>query len=56
MNDHDVVLESELLDVTDIDLDRVNALPDSVLRASLHRILAERAAVPDQYTIFQNSL
>ena len=56
MNDRDTVMESELLDVADLALDQVDELPDSVLRTALRRILTERAAVPDQYTIFQNSL
>lgn len=52
----DVVLESELLDVTGINLDQLDALPDSVLRAALRRILAERVDMPERYTIFQSSL
>ncbi|MFI9811705.1 FxSxx-COOH cyclophane-containing RiPP peptide [Saccharothrix variisporea] len=49
------VLESELLDVADVeppDLDRIAA---PALRASLRRILAERR-VQDQYAAFQSSL
>lgn len=52
----DEVLESELLDVRGIDLDQLEALPDSVLRASLSRILAERVDMPDRYSIFANSI
>lgn len=52
----DAVLESELLDVTDIDLDQLDALPDSVLRAALRRVLAEHTDMPDRYSIFQNTL
>jgi FXSXX-COOH protein len=54
--DPDGVLESELIDVTGIDLARLEALPDSVLRASLRRILAENGEMPDQYAAFQSSL
>jgi FXSXX-COOH protein len=52
----DGVLESELLDVTDLDLDQLDALPDSVLRAALRRILMERIDAPDRYTIHESSL
>jgi FXSXX-COOH protein len=52
----DMVLESELLDVTDIDLEQLDALPDSVLRAALRRVLAERTDMPDRYSIFGSSL
>jgi len=53
---NDDVLESELLDVRGLDLDRLKALPDSVLRASLSRILAERGDMPDRYTIHESSI
>jgi len=53
---NDDVLESGLLDVRDIDLDRLKALPDSVLHASLSRILAERVDTPDRYTIHESSI
>lgn len=56
MDDDDVVLESELLDVTGIDLDQLKALPDSVLRWALRRILTERVDMPDRYTIHESSL
>lgn len=49
-------LESELLDVTGIDLDQLDGLPESVLRASLLRILSEPADLPDGYAGFQNAL
>ncbi|HEX6347278.1 FxSxx-COOH cyclophane-containing RiPP peptide [Umezawaea sp.] len=52
----DGVLESELLDVTGIDLARLDALPDDVLRASLRRVLAEDPEMPEQYAAFQSSL
>jgi FXSXX-COOH protein len=54
--DDDATLESPLLDVANLDLDQVEALPESVLRASLRRILAEEAALPEQFAAFQNSL
>ena len=52
----DEVLESDLLDVTRIDLAALDALPESVLRASLHRILTQNLETPDQYAAFQNTL
>lgn len=52
----ETALESELLDVTGISFEQLEALPDTVLRASLRRVLAERVDVPEQYTIFQNSM
>ncbi|MGH3902815.1 MAG: FxSxx-COOH cyclophane-containing RiPP peptide [Pseudonocardiaceae bacterium] len=52
----EVDLESDLLDLTGISLEQLDALPDSVLGASLRRILAERETMPDQYAFFQNAL
>lgn len=52
----ETALESDLLDVTDISFEQLDALPDSVLRASLRRVLSERVDVPERYTIFQNSM
>jgi FXSXX-COOH protein len=54
--DDDAVLESDLLDVTDLDLSQLAVLPDSVLRASLQRILTEKLAMPDHYSAHQSSL
>lgn len=44
-----------LLDVSGIDLDTLTALPDSVLRNAVRRVLADREAVPDRFAAFQNS-
>ena len=44
-----------LLDVSDIGLDVLTALPDSVLRNAVRRVLAGRDAVPDRFAAFQNS-
>jgi FXSXX-COOH protein len=52
----DVRIESELLDLTDIDLDRLAGLPDSVLRASLRRVLSERVDLPQGYAGFENAM
>ena len=52
----ETALESELLDVTDISFEQLDALPDTVLRASLRRVLSERVDVPERYTIFQNAM
>ncbi|MEU4768338.1 FxSxx-COOH cyclophane-containing RiPP peptide [Saccharothrix sp. NRRL B-16348] len=50
------VLESELLDVTGVDLARLAELPDTALRAALHRILAENAELPNRFAAFESSL
>lgn len=55
MDDH-ADLVSELIDVSTLSLDQIDALPDSVLRASLTRILRENAEMPSQYAAFQSSL
>lgn len=52
----ETILESDLPDVTELDFDRLRALPDSALRAALHRVLAERVDMPERYTIFDNAL
>jgi FXSXX-COOH protein len=49
-------LESDLVDVTGIDLDHLAALPDSVLADSLRRIFGESEKMSDQYAIFKNSM
>ncbi|WP_026421923.1 FxSxx-COOH cyclophane-containing RiPP peptide [Actinokineospora inagensis] len=50
------LVRSRLLDVSDIDFDRLAALPDCVLRDSLARVLGQLAAVPDRYQAHQSSL
>jgi FXSXX-COOH protein len=52
----DAGLESELPDVTGIDLDQLEALPDSVLHTALRRVLAEQVDMPNRYSGFENSL
>lgn len=47
-------LESDLVDLTGIDLERLCELPDSVLALSLRRILAENSVAREQYAGFQN--
>lgn len=54
MTDDDF-LESELLDVTKVNLAELDAMPDSVLRASLRRILTENPE-GHQYAAFQSAL
>ncbi|HEV2783687.1 MAG TPA: FxSxx-COOH cyclophane-containing RiPP peptide [Actinophytocola sp.] len=56
MEADDIVLESELLDVTGVEFDQLDALPDSVLRAALHRVLTESGDSPHLYASFENSL
>jgi FXSXX-COOH protein len=48
--------ESAFLDLADVDLRTVLAMPDSVLRASLERALTETPEMPDHYAAFQSSL
>lgn len=49
------VLESELLDLADLEPQDLDRIPASALGESLRRILAERGA-QDQYAAFQSSL
>ncbi|MFD1152647.1 FxSxx-COOH cyclophane-containing RiPP peptide [Saccharothrix hoggarensis] len=50
------VLESDLLDVTGVDLAVLAELPDTALRAALCRVLAENDALPDRFAAFESSL
>ncbi|MFF1607325.1 hypothetical protein ACFVYA_06040 [Amycolatopsis sp. NPDC058278] len=43
------LLESDLLDVTDLDLEALQALPDCVLRCSLERALGAGEDSPGRY-------
>lgn len=47
--------ESDLIDVSDIGLDRLDELPSDALGEALHRILRESDEDPDAYAGFQNS-
>jgi len=47
-------LESDLVDLTGIDLERLCELPSSVLAVSLRRIFAENSVAREQYAGFQN--
>lgn len=49
-------LESDLIDVTGLDLDQLDALPESVLADSLRRIFDEGEQMSDQFAIFKNSM
>jgi FXSXX-COOH protein len=49
-------LQSELVDVSGLDLDQIEALPDSVLVSSLRRVFTENTQTPDQYAAFQSYL
>ncbi|HEX4220767.1 MAG TPA: FxSxx-COOH cyclophane-containing RiPP peptide [Pseudonocardiaceae bacterium] len=51
----EAVFRSELPDLSEVDLDTVEELPESVLRAVLTRILAEHPDPADQYSAFQSS-
>jgi FXSXX-COOH protein len=52
----DPELTSELIDVSGLTPEQVDALPESVLRNSLRRALAEDPSTPGQYASFQNRL
>ena len=54
--DESADVESDLVDVAGIDLERLAGLPDSVLANSLRRILDEGEKMSDQYAIFQNAI
>ena len=49
-------VESDLLDVTGLDLDQVAALPPSALAIALRRVLDDEAEPADYYAAFQNSM
>jgi FXSXX-COOH protein len=49
----DVVLESDLVDVADVDLDRLEELPEPVLHRSLDRLLRDRVDFPARYSIHE---
>ena len=49
-------VESELLDVTELDFDQVAALLPPVLATALHRVLDDDAEPADYYAAFQNSI
>lgn len=49
-------LESDLVDLTGVDLEKLGALPGSVLAMSLRRILAENSVEREQYAAFQDEL
>jgi hypothetical protein len=48
--------ESVLPDLDGIDVSTLDALPDSVLRSCLLRIIAEKDEVPENYVAFKNFL
>jgi FXSXX-COOH protein len=48
-------LESDLVDLSDVSLETIGLLPDSVLSASLRRILTDNDA-PERYAAFQNHI
>ncbi|MFD4668682.1 FxSxx-COOH cyclophane-containing RiPP peptide [Lentzea sp. NPDC058450] len=52
----DPELTSELIDVSGLTPEQVDAMPESVLRNSLRRMLAEDPSTPGQYASFQNRL
>ena len=53
--DEDVVLESDMPDVSETDLDQLIELPESVFDMSLRRLLRDRVNVQTRYSIFEAS-
>jgi FXSXX-COOH protein len=49
-------VESDLIDVTDLSLDQLAALPDTVLRATLHRALLAPDSEAQLFSMHQSSL
>lgn len=47
---------SALIDLSDVDLEEINLLPSSVLRAAVERVRAELAADEERTSYFQSSL
>lgn len=54
--DHAREIESDVVDVLDLSLDELAALPDNVLRAALHRALLAPDSEAQLFSMFQNSL
>ena len=48
--------ESDWVDLTGLTLERIALLPDSVLAASLRRILADDGDLTEQYSSFQERI
>jgi FXSXX-COOH protein len=53
--DDDVVLESDLVDVAGVDLERLEELPEPVLKRSLERLLRDRVDFPARYSIHEGA-
>jgi FXSXX-COOH protein len=51
----DTRLRSDLVDLSGVDFDQLDALPPSVLARSLRRVLQENASNIDHYAAFQNN-
>ena len=56
MEQHDASLKSDLVDLSEVDFDQLDALPSSVLTRSLRRVLRENASNIDHYAAFQNTI
>ncbi|GAB3469293.1 FxSxx-COOH cyclophane-containing RiPP peptide [Actinophytocola sediminis] len=54
--DHPREIESDLVDVLDLSLDQLAALPDNVLRSALHRVLLAPDSETQLFAMFQDSL
>jgi FXSXX-COOH protein len=56
MDTGEEVLRSDLIDLTDLDLAELDALPGTVLMAALRRLERRGAAPGDQYAGFESAL
>ena len=52
---HDPEINSDLVDVADLSLEELADLPDTVLRASLRRVLAAPDSEAELFSMFSNS-
>jgi FXSXX-COOH protein len=56
MGEHEDDIESQVIDLTDVDLDRLLADKDSVLGLALSRMRTEATAVDSAIMYFQQSI
>lgn len=49
-------LESDLIDLTEVDLEQLDVLPDSVFAMVLLRVLRDDSPQSDRYTGFQSAI
>ncbi|WFE38213.1 FxSxx-COOH cyclophane-containing RiPP peptide [Micromonospora sp. WMMD998] len=56
MDAEEDMLRSDLIDLTDVDLTALDAVPSAVLVAALHRLERRSADLGDQYAAFESAL